>query len=188
MIWPSDSDGQTPLDEDDQLGLIPTWIATRGDLNEVEQANIVMARKSWLYRGASPAALLDDLAVRALHRDMFCQVWRWAGRYRSRETNLGWDPLMIATGVHDLVADARYWLEGDDLRPEIARIHHRVVSIHPFPNGNGRHGRLWADLLATAVDESVPTWDVDTATYLGALRHADATDDLTGLVEAMWGG
>jgi fido (protein-threonine AMPylation protein) len=88
--------------------------------------------------------------------------------------------------VHNLTQDARHWLQADDLRTEIARIHHRIVCIHPFPNVNGRHGRLWCDLIAQAVEERVPTWAVPASDYLSALRHADRTEELRQLVDVMW--
>ncbi|WP_341253938.1 mobile mystery protein B [Euzebya pacifica] len=186
MSWTFDGDGQTPLGPDDRTGLIPTWIATRGDLDEVEQDNIVRARADWLRRDVPLDGLLDDLAVRALHRDMARRVWRWAGRYRQTDVNLGIDPRDIPQRVRDLVDDASLWLQGDDRRVELARIHHRIVSIHAFPNVNGRHGRLWVDLIARAVGAPMPSWNVPAADYLGALRHADRTDELHLLVECMW--
>lgn len=186
MSWTFDGDGQTPLTDEDRAGLIPTWVATRGDLDEVEQDNIVRARAVWLKRNHTVEELLDDLAVRTLHHDMVAKVWRWAGRYRLTAVNSGIDPHDIATRVHNLTQDAGHWLQADDLRTEVARIHHRIVSIHPFPNVNGRHGRLWCDLIAKAAEQPVPTWAVPATDYLSALRHADRTDDLRQLADVMW--
>lgn len=185
MTLSFDGDGQTPLSADDTEGLIPPWVATLGDLNEVERTNIGRARVRWLGRGRRPVSILDDQSLRRLHRDMFADVWRWAGRYRTRETSIGTDPLLIAVGVRELVGDAPYWLD-QDTRSGVARFHHRLVRIHPFVNGNGRHGRLAADVLAVQAGVDVPRWMGERAEYLSALRHADATDDVGPLTDFMW--
>lgn len=175
--------GHTELSEEDREGLIPSYIATRGDLFEAEQRSIVAAQ---LRRDPSTNALLDDKYLRELHRDMFGQVWQWAGRYRIRETNIGIDPTQIAMAVRTLVDDARTWFELETFGiDEVAvRFHHRLVQIHPFPNGNGRHGRVAADYLVQSLSEPAFSWgrhlDTDTdelrRTYRRALQRADSGD------------
>ena len=106
--WLADPDGATPLTPDEVAGLIPTYIATRADLNAAEQANISTARQ-WALRSRTARTsigLLDDAFVRQLHRRMYFQVWRWAGTYRSTERNIGVDPARVAVAVHDLMANA----------------------------------------------------------------------------------
>jgi Fic-DOC domain mobile mystery protein B len=181
--------GHTELSEDDRLGLIPTYIATRGELFEAEQRNIAEAM---LGRHPTSAELLDDSYLRQLHRVMFRKVWRWAGTYRRRETNIGIDPIDITVAVRDLVRDATTWIELGTYEPdELAiRFHHRMVAIHPFPNGNGRHGRIAADYLVTSLGHPAFTWgsklDVDTdelrRRYIEALHDAD-DGDISGLIE-----
>lgn len=183
-----EGDGHTPLSPDDAAGLLPTYIATRGELYEAEQRNIA---SSMLKRAPSTQQILDDKYLRDLHRAMLGDVWRWAGTYRIRETNLGIEPIQISGAVRNLVADARTWLEVDTHKPdEVAvRFHHRLTVIHPFPNGNWRHARICADLLARSLDRPPFTWGmglrVDVTglrtAYLAALRRADA-DDLDSLV------
>ncbi len=172
-------DGHTNLDAEDAEGLIPSFIATRGDLFEAEQRNIAEALSQ---PAPTIGRLLDDNYLRNLHRSMFDQVWQWAGTYRIRETNIGIDPKDISTAVRNLVDDVRTWIEFDHDPDEVAvRVHHRLVSIHAFPNGNGRHGRIYADYLARAMGSTSFTWgfnlDLDTenlrAHYLNALRTAD---------------
>ena len=182
-------DGHTGLSEDDRLGLIPTYIATRGELFEAEQRNIA---EGMLGRHPTFAQLLDDTYLRQLHRAMFGKVWRWAGRYRSRETNIGIDPIDITVAVRDLVRDATTWVECDTYEPnELAiRFHHKLVAIHPFPNGNGRHGRIASDVLVTSLAHPPFTWgarlDVDTdelrRRYIAALHDAD-DGDVSDLIE-----
>ena len=96
--------------------------------------------------------LLDDDYLRNLHRDMFREVWDWAGRYRRRETNIGIDPREISVSLRMLVDDAITWVQNETYEPyELAvRFHHRLVAIHPFPNGDGRHSRIAADYLVAA--------------------------------------
>jgi len=172
--------GRTELSEEDRLGLIPTYIATRGELFDAEQRNIAQAL---LRRRPTAIKLLDEMYFRNLHRAMFGRVWEWAGRYRRRETNIGIDPLRIPTAIRSLVDDAKTWIEYSTYVPdELAiRFHHRLVAIHPFSNGNGRHGRITADYLVTSLGRRPFGWgvglDVDTdelrATYRRALQDAD---------------
>ncbi len=182
--------GSTPIEPDDQAQLIPTWIATRGDLNSAEQVNIVRAA-TWLSgRAWSSGEILTQDWLKGLHARMLGDVWSWAGRYRHHETNLGVAPADVAVSVEALLADARAQIaNGPDsawAADEVAvRFHHRLVSIHPFVNGNGRHARLAGDALAVALGESRFSWGGDfdlndpgavREEYLAALRAADAGD------------
>lgn len=178
--------GTTPITWEEERQLRPTWVATRADLNEVEQQNI-LAAQSWAQRTRVPAQVLEERFLLELHRRMFGEVWRWAGRYRTTARNLGVEHWQIRTEVRDLLADAGLWVALDtQVQPDEAavRFHHRWVAIHPFPNGNGRHARLAADLLARSLGRPAFTWGrvtlVDRGTtrdrYLAALRTADAHD------------
>ena len=176
-------DGHTELSEEDRLGLVPTYIATRGELFDAEQRNIAQAL---LRRPPSVATLLDDAYLRNLHEAMFDQVWEWAGRYRLREANIGIAPEEIPSAVLTLVDDADAWVEYSTYDPDelAVRFHHRLVAIHPFPNGNGRHGRIAADYLVVSLGREPFGWGVglglDTdelrAAYRHGLRRADAGD------------
>lgn len=186
-------DGKTPLDHDEADGLRPTWIRTRSDLNDAERDNILDARRS--IRSATVDEILDDLWLRRLHQHMFGEVWTWAGRYRTTLRNIGIDPALIAGAVRSLADDSRWWINDEEPAVVVARFHHRLVAIHPFPNGNGRHARAAADYLAGALGLPPPTWgsasglDVDSlrASYLSALRAADRDgEDLDALASFMW--
>lgn len=176
-------EGHTELNEEDRVELIPTYISTRGDLFEAEQQNIAQAM---LRRRPTIDQLLDDKYLRDLHRAMFGDVWRWAGRYRQRETNLGVDPAGIAAAMRVLVDDVRAWIDYRTYEhDEIAvRYHHRLVSIHPFSNGNGRFSRIAADHLVSRFGRDPFSWgaglNLETeslrAQYRTALHHADAGD------------
>jgi Fic-DOC domain mobile mystery protein B len=176
-------DGHTPLGDDDRQGLKLSYVTTRGELNEAEQENILRARQR--RRPPTLEALLDDKYLRDLHRAMFGDVWAWAGSYRRLETSIGIDPARIAVGVRELVADARIWAEHEEPLGVAVRFHHHLAWIHPFPNGNGRHGRQAADYLMEALGQPPFTWgaaggtgDVQGARrrYLVALREADRGD------------
>lgn len=179
--------GSTPLEPGEVAGLVPAWVATRADLNEAEQQSILdgLTRRRW--RLITIEELLDDLTARALHKDMFGDVWAWAGSYRSTERSIGVDPRTISVCVRDLMEDAKLWVAGT--RPMSAdeagyRFHHRLVSIHPFPNGSGRHGRAMTDILLRCIGAPPFSWgianlDTSSATrgaYIAALRAADAGD------------
>jgi Fic-DOC domain mobile mystery protein B len=180
-------DGATPLEEEEREGLRPSWIATRADLNEAEQDNLTQARLRLRRRRLTPQHLLDDHFVRQLHREMFGQVWRWAGTYRTTERNIGISPWEIPMAVRSLMADAVFWTTGDQPMPvddAAVRLHHRLVAIHPFPNGNGRHARELTDLLLQAQKAELFSWGrgsltdagATRAAYIAALRSADAHD------------
>lgn len=191
-------EGATPLDPDDAAGLIPSWIATRADLNSAEQGNIAKAR-TWAFvqHGPwTPEQLLDEPVIRAIHKRMFDEVWKWAGTYRVREANLGVAPYLIPAGVKALVDDVRFQTSVPDDLPwgadELAvRFHHRLVAVHPFPNGNGRHARFCADILVMALGERPFSWaggDLSSSSeprerYLEALRVADAENEYGPLTE-----
>jgi len=178
-------EGATPLDADDAAGLLPGHISTRGDLNAWEQANITKAA-DWLARRRPSRSILTIDFARELHRRMFDGTWTWAGEFRRKETNIGVAPHDIAPSLRVLFDDVTYWIEhGTYPTDEIAaRFHHRLVAIHPFPNGNGRHGRLMADALLSELKAAPFSWgagDLGRAgdvrgRYLSAMRRADAGD------------
>jgi Fic-DOC domain mobile mystery protein B len=151
--------GATPLDKNEIKGLLLTHITTRAELDRWEQDNINEAL-TW-FHDHKPAKILDESFMKLLHRKMFCNVWRWAGKFRQSEKNLGVPSYMIAVELKKLCDDAEYWIENKTFsEDEIAvRLHHRLVSIHLFPNGNGRHARLAADiLLVNVLGKSAFTW------------------------------
>jgi len=179
-------DGATPLDPDEMQGLKFPHVTTRGELDELEQANIEQGL-AWISRRRG-GSIFDDAFVRTLHKRFFGDVWAWAGEYRKTEKNIGIDPLQISVQLRTLLDDARYWAENDVFPPleAAARFHHRMVQIHPFPNGNGRHARIAADILLEEVYKHPPiAWasgfDLQADNerrnvYIAALRTADGGD------------
>lgn len=142
-------DGQTPLDEEEKEGLLITMISTREELDEFEQYNIEKAIQ-WIYsRKLKKEQLLSEKFIKELHKKMYGEVWRWAGKFRTSEKNLGVTSYKIATELKVLIDDCLFWIENNTFEPvEIAvRFKHKLVSIHCFSNGNGRHSRLMADLI-----------------------------------------
>lgn len=182
LFAPSDDSG-TPLAPEEKRDLIPAHIAYRSELNAAEQANIVHGQE-WAMRRRRK--ILDERFLLALHRQMFGDVWRWAGRYRTSERNLGVAVWQIAVDMRALIDDARTWIaQASYPRDEIAvRLHHRLVWIHPFANGNGRHARLVADLLVMQHGGERFSWgraSLYSASelrqrYITALREADRYD------------
>jgi len=153
-------DGNTPLSPDEQADLIPN-LATKEELNEFERANILLAY-DWALapRNLRRQDPLTEPYLRGLHRRMFDETWKWAGLYRTTEKNIGIPHYQIRDTLGALLGDARYWLEHQTFPADetAVRFHHRLVSIHPFANGNGRHARLMADVLARMQDRPVFTW------------------------------
>ena len=140
-------DGATPLHPDERNGLKFPHITTRGELDELEQANIEQAL-DWISRRRG-GDIFNDMFVRKLHERLFGEVWTWAGDYRLTEKNIGIVPFQISTQMRQLLGNARYWAENGVFPPleAAARFHHRMVEIHPFPNGNGRHARIATDVM-----------------------------------------
>ncbi|MFA7380162.1 MAG: mobile mystery protein B [Bacteroidia bacterium] len=143
------SNGQTSLDEDEKDGLLIPTIATRGELDEFEQQNIEQAIQWVLSRSFKPEVIFTEDFIRTLHKRMYAGVWKWAGDFRKTNKNIGIDKWQISTELKLLLDDAAYWHKNNTYpSDEIAlRFKHRLVSIHCFPNGNGRHSRLMADII-----------------------------------------
>lgn len=175
--------GATPLSPEDEAGLIPN-LATKADLNEFEAVNIA-AGALWAVRSRRIRKDFPNVtALMLLHKRMFDKTWRWAGKFRRVDTNIGIDWHNIAAELHHLCENVRAQLEyGAYPIDEIAaRFHHELVAIHPFPNGNGRHARLAADLLLAQHGRPPFSWGQaslvvvgDTrSAYIHALQQADA--------------
>ncbi len=173
-------DASTPLTAEERDGLIPSYITLRGELNEAEQANILEA-EGWAL--ARKRDVLSEKFLKNLHKRMFGRVWRWAGRHRRTEKNIGVGAYRISQEIGQLLDDFRYWITQGTFEPDeiAARFHHRLVWIHAYPNGNGRHARLATDLLLVALGRERFSWGSVNLTdpgetrkrYVAALREAD---------------
>ena len=176
-------DASTPLTHEEREDLIPSYITLRRELNEAEQTNILEAEE-WAF--TRKRNVLDGDFLKSLHKRMFGRVWRWAGQFRQTERNIGVDAYRIQIDQRQLLDDCRYWIENNTYRPDeiAARFHHRLVFIHPFPNGNGRHARLATDLLLTRLSHPRFSWGQvnlvslgeTRRSYVAALRAADNHD------------
>jgi Fic-DOC domain mobile mystery protein B len=177
-------EGATPVDPDEAQALIPGHITIQSELNEWESQNIQKA-VTWGLSRKRTGDLTAEF-VRELHRRMFDQTWEWAGAYRRSDKNIGVPWEQVAVGVHKLLRDADVWLRESvySVQESAIRLHHRVVAIHPFVNGNGRHARLLADVLLYNRDLPRIEWggsEIDKPgaprfNYLQALRAADQGD------------
>lgn len=176
-------DAATPLTPEEREGLILSHIALRRELNDAEQSNILEAEQWAIKRKRN---ILDERFLKVLHKKMFCRVWKWAGQYRQTARNIGVDAWRISHDLSQLLDDCLYWVKNDVYEmDEIAvRYHHRLVYIHPFPNGNGRHARLATDLLLLSFGFSRFSWGQDSLidheltrqNYIISLRAADNHD------------
>ncbi|MGL5890953.1 MAG: mobile mystery protein B [Bacteroidia bacterium] len=180
-------DGQTPLDEEETDGLRIKSIATRGELNEFEQQNIENALLWSLIRSFNPNDVFKEDFIKEIHKRMFKDVWNWAGVFRKTNKNIGVDKWRVQPELRQLLDDAKYWHEHTVYPPDelVIRLKHRLVSIHCFSNGNGRHSRLVADILIDKIyKRPVFTWGAVSITkqgeairtYLNALKMADNGD------------
>lgn len=180
--------GNTPIQPDDAAKLIPN-LATKKELDEWERQNILEAQK-WAFssRVMKSRNPLDEIYLRELHRKMFGETWKWAGKYRTKDVSIGCPFHEIYERIGTLLGDARFWVENKifTLDEITVRFHHRLVGqIHAFPNGNGRHGRMLADVIAVKNGGTRFTWGranlVEVGptrnAYLSALRALDDNDN-----------
>jgi Fic-DOC domain mobile mystery protein B len=180
-------DGQTPLDDDEKDGLKIPGITTRGELDEFEQIGVENAIASLSKQKISLEIILTERFITDLHIKMFGSLWRWAGEFRKTNKNIGVDKYYIGIEIKNLLEDCQFWINHKTFsEDEIAvRVSHRLVWIHPFANGNGRHSRLYADVLINnGFSQPVFSWGKKNLTkkgearsaYLSALRQADIQD------------
>ena len=177
-------DNSTPLTAEEKDGLKLKWITLRSELNEAEARNIAQAQV-WLMSNKNKE-FCSDTFLRELHKKMFGDVWKWAGTYRNSERNIGVAPFQIPIKLMQLFDDVKFWIENKTYpNREIAvRLHHKLVQIHPFPNGNGRVSRLMADLVLEKLEGTKLYWGNTNlvnvseirSSYIAALRKADAGD------------
>lgn len=177
-------DAQTPLSEEEKDGLLIKSITTHAELNEHEQLNIEQAVKWIIERKLKKDKILTEDFIRTLHKKMFGNVWSWAGEFRKSEKNIGVKWINIGVDLKILLNDTKYWIENETYSPdEIAiRFKHRLVNIHCFPNGNGRHSRIMADIIIESIFKNkVFTWnhsnmvkaDDTRKNYINAIREGD---------------
>ena len=180
-------DGQTPLDEDEKEGLLIKTISTRGELDEFEQSNIQQAIEWTIKNKFTKDQILTENFILFIHKKMFSEVWNWAGTKRKSNKNIGVDKYQISVEVKNLLEDCKFWIENETYNSDeiVIRFSHRLVKIHLFPNGNGRHSRLIADILISNVfDKPVYSWGRYDLTksgdirreYLNAIYEADKGD------------
>jgi Fic-DOC domain mobile mystery protein B len=167
--------GQTPLDEDEKEGLLIPDIATRGELDEFEQRNIENAIQWTMSRAFKAESVFKEDFIRLLHKKMYGDVWSWAGEFRKTNKNIGTQLWQISTELKYLLDDAKFWHENKTYSPDemAIRFKHRLVEIHCFPNGNGRHSRLMADIIIEKLyKQPVFSWGASNLTADGAARAA----------------
>lgn len=177
-------DGQTPLSEEEKDGLLIKTITTHGELDEHEQLNIEKAIEWTIKTKFKKDKILTEEFIKVLHKKMLGNVWSWAGEFRKSEKNIGVKWLLIGIELKALLDDTKYWIENNTFsNEEIAiRFKHRLVNIHCFPNGNGRHSRIMADIIMESILGNEPfSWnqsnmvkaDQTRKNYINAIREGD---------------
>ncbi len=177
--------GATPLDPDEIEGLMPFHIATLAELNEWEALNILQS-EGWAFSISHRVGFLERDFIQLLHKKMFNNTWRWAGKFRKTNKNIGSDYSLITMELENLLADVKFQILKNSFSiDEIAyRFHHRLVKIHPFPNGNGRHARMMTDIFLVQSGRLRFSWGSEQLgiassireNYIRALKHADKHD------------
>lgn len=178
-------DGQTPIDADEKADLIP-YLTTLDELNLFEQENIIEAQKWLLTTSLKNIDIFDANFLKKLHQKMFDRVWKWAGTFRKSNKNIGCEFYQIPTEIKNLQDDALFWLENKTYKmQELALVyHHRLVKIHLFANGNGRHARIMADVIIKKFQGKALNWQNISfksfedfrKEYISCLRKADKGD------------
>lgn len=177
-------DGQTPLEEEEKEGLKIKLITTQGELDEFEQLNIEKAVEWTIHTKLKLENILTEKFIKDLHKKMYGDVWKWAGEFRRTEKNIGISCAKIGLELKVLLDDTKYWIENKTFQPEeiAIRFKHRIVSIHCFPNGNGRHSRMMADIIIESIfGNEIFSWHQSNMVkaneirkmYINALKEAD---------------
>lgn len=177
-------DGQTPLSEEEKEGILIKSITTHGELDEHEQLNIEEAIAWTMSLKLKKDRILTEDFIKTLHKKMLGKVWRWAGEFRRSEKNIGVKWINIGIDLRTLLGDTDYWIENKTYPPEeiAIRFKHRLVNIHCFPNGNGRHSRIMADIIIESIfGKDIFTWNHSNmvkanetrAEYIRSIREGD---------------
>ncbi len=188
-----DRDGSTPLDHDQIIGIRLQHLTTMGELDEVEDLNIQRGLE-WLKRQKGDDYLSKEFLCK-LHQKLFSDVWKWAGKFRTTEVNISrYRSYDVGPQLVMFFEDLKLWISGGKMSwDEIAaEMHHRLVSIHPFPNGNGRTTRIFTDYVLKRNGQQAPSWKQSLShnpklrrqTYIKALQIADK-GDFTALIDFM---
>ncbi|WP_016991436.1 mobile mystery protein B [Flavobacterium sp. ACAM 123] len=178
------SDGQTPLSEEEKEGLKIKSITTQRELDEFEQLNIEKAVEWTIRTNLKTERILTEKFSKDLHKKMSGEIWKWAGEFRKSDKNIGVKWTLISVELKKLLDDALYWIENSTYSPEeiSIRFKHRIVAIHCFPNGNGRHSRMMADIIIESIfGKELFSWQKSNMTkaddtrkeYIAALQSAD---------------
>lgn len=181
------ANGQTPLSEEELDGLLIPSITTREELDEFEQLNIEKAIQWTFGKKINAEKLFTEKIIKDLHKRMYGEVWKWAGSFRNSEKNLGIKSYLIPLQLKQLLDDVIYWYQNNTFPPVelVIRFKHQLVSIHCFPNGNGRHSRLMADLIMEKLYlQPILSWgssnlvkaDDKRKNYIRAIKMADKHD------------
>ncbi|MCK4921485.1 MAG: mobile mystery protein B [Bacteroidales bacterium] len=177
-------DGQTPIDENEKEGLLLKSITTQSELNEFEQLNIEKAVEWTIQNTFKQKTILSEEFIKKVHAQMFSEVWDWAGKFRMSEKNIGVEWFKIGIELKYLIDDTKYWIANKSFSADeiTIRFKHRLVNIHCFPNGNGRHSRLMADIIIESIfEKDVFTWnhsnmvkaDGSRKKYIYAIKEGD---------------
>lgn len=188
-----DRDGATPLDHNQIKGIRFSHLTTMGELDEIEDENIQTGLE-WLNRQKTEDYLSSQFLCK-LHDKLFCDVWKWAGKFRTVEVNISsYRAFDVAPQLLNFFEDVKLWIPSGKMSwDEIsAEMHHRLVSIHPFPNGNGRTTRIFTEYVERRNNRPVTSWKASLvddpkkrrASYIFALKAADK-GDFTFLIEFM---
>lgn len=170
--------GETPLD--DISGLIPKNVTTKKALDDAESLNIAKATMKYMVDTSKLKRLvIDEPFLRKLHREMYSDVWKWAGEYRTTQVSIGIEAPLIRGRIYQLIDDLNFWQENWEYREVATKLHHQLVFIHPFLNGNGRWARLATDLWILKMGKELPSWGKEMSAnarkiYIESLKLADA--------------
>ncbi|HCT84913.1 MAG: mobile mystery protein B [Candidatus Margulisiibacteriota bacterium] len=172
--------GATPID--DYSGLKLKHINTIKELYEAEFLNITSSTSKYLLKPPSNKSFMDRIYLFKIHKTMFSQVWDWAGKKRISNKSVGIDKFQIDIEIVKLIQDFEFWESSNMDTIEVSsRIHHKLVYIHPFENGNGRWARLVTNIYLKQKLNRIVYWpeqelyinNVFRKRYIHSLQSAD---------------
>ncbi len=179
--------GQTPIA--DISGLRIKGITTRAELDVAEAENIRKAMVKYFGKRLTRRSARFDLSwAKRLHKQMFGEVWNWAGEFRSYDLNLGFPWGRIECSLQVLLENLASWNQyGVSVLEQAVRLHYESVNIHPFRDGNGRWSRMLASVWLHLHRHSITEWPAELSggeskirgQYLAAIQAADRGDHLS---------
>ena len=65
-----------------------------------------------------PERILTEKFVKEIHKKMYGDVWKWAGKFRKSDKNIGISWPQISIELKNLIDDTNFWIKNKTFEPE----------------------------------------------------------------------